>query len=144
MPRLSVELTAEQHQLIKVSAAMQGKSIKEFILERALADLRPPVLSDTPVAEPEMVEAPKVVPIEPETVELPDPPELSAEPSTHEAEADISLPQPLSDERLPPDDEESEFAEEDYETLRNQALKGPTKSLAEILEELAKKKKSPE
>jgi Antitoxin ParD len=34
MSRLSIELTSEQHQQIKTFAAMQGKSIKDFILEK--------------------------------------------------------------------------------------------------------------
>jgi hypothetical protein len=34
MSRLSIELTTEQHQQIKTLAAMQGKSIKDFILEK--------------------------------------------------------------------------------------------------------------
>ncbi|NES23005.1 MAG: antitoxin [Symploca sp. SIO3E6] len=34
MSRLTVELTGEQHQQIKAMAAMQGKSIKEYVLER--------------------------------------------------------------------------------------------------------------
>ncbi len=34
MSRLSIEITDEQHQQIKAFAAMQGKSIKEFILEK--------------------------------------------------------------------------------------------------------------
>ena len=34
MSRLSIELTTEQNQQIKTLAAMQGKSIKDFILEK--------------------------------------------------------------------------------------------------------------
>jgi hypothetical protein len=34
MSRLSIEITDEQHQQIKTFAAMQGKSIKDFILEK--------------------------------------------------------------------------------------------------------------
>lgn len=34
MSRLSIEITDEQHQQIKTFTAMQGKSIKEFILEK--------------------------------------------------------------------------------------------------------------
>ena len=41
MPRLSVELTEDQHQLIKATAALQGKSIKDYVLDRALADMEP-------------------------------------------------------------------------------------------------------
>lgn len=43
MSRLSIEITAEQHQRLKAMAALQGKSIKEYILERAL-----PPTSDRP------------------------------------------------------------------------------------------------
>lgn len=38
MPRLSIEISPQQHQLIKANAALQGKSLKDFILERALSD----------------------------------------------------------------------------------------------------------
>src|SRR5690606_27671092 len=34
MSRLSIEITPEQHQKIKALAALQGKSIKEFILSK--------------------------------------------------------------------------------------------------------------
>lgn len=34
MSRLSIEITDEQHQQIKAFAAIQGKSIKDFILEK--------------------------------------------------------------------------------------------------------------
>ena len=36
MSRLSIELTAEQHQRLKATAALKGKSIKDYVLERAL------------------------------------------------------------------------------------------------------------
>ncbi len=36
MSRLSIELTAEQHQMIKAIAAMQGTSIREYVLQRVL------------------------------------------------------------------------------------------------------------
>lgn len=36
MSRLSIELTSEQHNRVKAMAALQGKSIKEFVLERVL------------------------------------------------------------------------------------------------------------
>ena len=36
--RLSIEVTPEQHQYLKVAAAIQGKSIKSYVLERALPD----------------------------------------------------------------------------------------------------------
>jgi len=37
--RLSIEVTPEQHQRLKASAALQGKSIKDYVLERTLPDL---------------------------------------------------------------------------------------------------------
>ena len=36
MSRLSIEVTPEQHQLLKAMAALQGKSIKDFILDKIL------------------------------------------------------------------------------------------------------------
>lgn len=36
--RLSIEITPEQHQRLKAAAALQGKSIKEYVLERTLPD----------------------------------------------------------------------------------------------------------
>ncbi len=37
--RLSIEVTPEQHQLLKVAAALQGESIKDFVLKRTLPDI---------------------------------------------------------------------------------------------------------
>ena len=34
--RISIEITKEQHQRLKAAAALQGKSIKEYVLERTL------------------------------------------------------------------------------------------------------------
>ena len=34
--RLSIEVTPEEHQRLKAVAALQGKSIKEYVLERVL------------------------------------------------------------------------------------------------------------
>lgn len=34
--RLSIDITPEQHQYLKAAAAIQGKSIKSYVLERAL------------------------------------------------------------------------------------------------------------
>ena len=34
MSRLTIEMTEQQHQSIKASAALQGKSIEEYALER--------------------------------------------------------------------------------------------------------------
>lgn len=39
MSRLSIDLTPEQHQKIKAIAAMQGKSIKEYVLNQILPTL---------------------------------------------------------------------------------------------------------
>lgn len=36
MSRLSIDLTPEQHQKIKAVAALQGKSIKEYVLAQIL------------------------------------------------------------------------------------------------------------
>lgn len=36
--RLSIELTPEQHQLLKASAALEGKSLKAYVLERVLGN----------------------------------------------------------------------------------------------------------
>jgi hypothetical protein len=36
MRRLSIEMTPEQHQRLKAMAALHGKSIKEYVLERVL------------------------------------------------------------------------------------------------------------
>lgn len=36
MSRLSIEITPEQHQQLKAMAALHGKSIKQYILERAM------------------------------------------------------------------------------------------------------------
>ena len=36
MSRLSIEITAKQHQRLKAVAALSGKSIKEYVLDRAL------------------------------------------------------------------------------------------------------------
>ncbi len=37
--RLSIEITAQQHQHLKAAAALQGKSIKNYVLERTLPDI---------------------------------------------------------------------------------------------------------
>jgi len=53
MSRLSIELTAEQHQRLKAMAALQGKSIKDYVLERSL-----PYLPDRPsMTEEEALQA---------------------------------------------------------------------------------------
>ena len=37
--RLSIEITPEQHQCLKASAALAGKTIKAYVLERVMADI---------------------------------------------------------------------------------------------------------
>ena len=37
--RLSIEVSPEQHQRLKASAALHGKSIKDYVLEKTLPDL---------------------------------------------------------------------------------------------------------
>jgi len=39
MRRFSIEITQEQHQRLKAVAALRGKSIKEYVLERVLPSL---------------------------------------------------------------------------------------------------------
>lgn len=39
MSRLSIELTPQQHQRLKALAALQGKTIKQYVLERTLPNL---------------------------------------------------------------------------------------------------------
>lgn len=39
MHRLSIEVTAEQHQRLKAIAALHGQSLKDYVLERALPQL---------------------------------------------------------------------------------------------------------
>ena len=36
--RLSIEITPEQHQRLEVSAALQGQTIKDYVLKRTLCD----------------------------------------------------------------------------------------------------------
>ena len=36
MPRLSIDITPEQHKRLKASAALCGQSIKDYVLERSL------------------------------------------------------------------------------------------------------------
>lgn len=38
MPRLSIDITLEEHQKLKAIAALKGQSIKEYVLGRALGD----------------------------------------------------------------------------------------------------------
>lgn len=38
MPRLSIDITPEEHQKLKAIAALKGQSIKEFVLSRTLRE----------------------------------------------------------------------------------------------------------
>jgi hypothetical protein len=38
MPRLSIDISPEDHQKLKAIAALKGQSIKEYVLGRALGD----------------------------------------------------------------------------------------------------------
>jgi len=49
MGRLSIEITPEQHQRLKAVAALAGKSIKDYVLERAL----PPISDMDSLSEEE-------------------------------------------------------------------------------------------
>lgn len=44
MPRLSIDITPEEHQKLKAIAALKGESIKDFVLKRTLGDV--PTLGD--------------------------------------------------------------------------------------------------
>jgi hypothetical protein len=46
MSRISIEVTAEEHQRLKAFAALRGQSLKEYILERALPPLTEGVLTE--------------------------------------------------------------------------------------------------
>lgn len=41
MSRLTIDISGEQHQQIKALAAMQGKSIKDYVLEKLFSDGSP-------------------------------------------------------------------------------------------------------
>lgn len=49
MPRLSIDITPEEHQKLKAIAALKGQSIKEYVLKRTLGDAPP--LDDMSEAE---------------------------------------------------------------------------------------------
>lgn len=51
MRRLSIEVTPEQHQRLKAVAALQGKTIKDYVLERVL----PPMPDIDSLSEEEAV-----------------------------------------------------------------------------------------
>ena len=42
MPRLSIEISAREHQQLKAMAALKGQSIKDYVLSRALVDMPDP------------------------------------------------------------------------------------------------------
>ncbi len=52
MRRLSIEVTPQQHQRLKAIAALQGKTIKEYVLERAL----PPAPKQSPQSDEEALQ----------------------------------------------------------------------------------------
>ncbi len=39
MPRLSIELTPEQHKRLKAIAALRGQSLKDYVLQRSLEEI---------------------------------------------------------------------------------------------------------
>lgn len=41
MSRISIDVTPQEHQRLKALAALQGKTIKEFVLARTLGDAQP-------------------------------------------------------------------------------------------------------
>lgn len=44
MPRISIDLTLEEHQKLKAIAALKGESIKAYVLKRTIGDA--PALND--------------------------------------------------------------------------------------------------
>ena len=42
MPRLSIDVSAQEHQQLKAMAALNGQSIKDYVLARALVDMPNP------------------------------------------------------------------------------------------------------
>ena len=42
MPRLSIDISAREHQQLKAMAALRGQSIKDYVLARALVDMPDP------------------------------------------------------------------------------------------------------
>jgi Antitoxin ParD len=47
MSRISIEVTAEEHQRLKAFAALRGQTLKEYILERSLPALSGEGLTET-------------------------------------------------------------------------------------------------
>ena len=54
--RLSIEISPEEHQRLKAAAALQGKSIKDYVLERTL----PGIEEDKALRQLESFLAPRV------------------------------------------------------------------------------------
>ncbi len=42
MPRLSIDISPQDHQQLKAMAALRGQSIKDYVLSRALVDMPDP------------------------------------------------------------------------------------------------------
>lgn len=42
MPRLSIDISAHEHQQLKAMDALKGQSIKDYVLRRALVDMPDP------------------------------------------------------------------------------------------------------
>ena len=42
MPRLSIDVSTQEHQQLKAMAALNGQSIKDYVLARALVDMPDP------------------------------------------------------------------------------------------------------
>lgn len=42
MPRLSIDISPQDHQQLKAMAALKGQSIKDYVLSRALVDMPDP------------------------------------------------------------------------------------------------------
>ena len=42
MPRLSIDISAREHQQLKAMAALKGQTIKDYVLSRALVDMPDP------------------------------------------------------------------------------------------------------
>jgi uncharacterized protein (DUF1778 family) len=52
MPRISIDVSAEEHQRLKAFAALRGQSIKDYVLEQTL----PPVSLDDTATEEEALQ----------------------------------------------------------------------------------------
>ena len=61
MSRISIDVTPEQHKRLKAMAALAGKSIKEFVLERTVLNTNPSSLSsaEDPLKELEKLRSPE-------------------------------------------------------------------------------------